>query len=124
MESNGAKNHIYISQTTADLPKTFGKSDWVLIGSDKVVAKCKGELQTYSLNAQSSKSVTPTSTTSYSQLAVVKSRRFCKYIRIVFACALHTLRPAMERSKILFGSKVSRLDLLPSQTSHDGTVEQ
>jgi Adenylate and Guanylate cyclase catalytic domain len=47
MESTGKKSRIHLSQETADLLIAAGKSMWVTARDDKVVAKGKGELQTY-----------------------------------------------------------------------------
>ena len=47
IESTGARNRIHISQDTADLLKSAGKSHWLTEREDKVVAKGKGELATY-----------------------------------------------------------------------------
>lgn len=47
MESNGVKGRIHISQETADELAAKGKGAWVTPREDKVVAKGKGELQTY-----------------------------------------------------------------------------
>jgi class 3 adenylate cyclase len=50
MESNGQRNKINISQETADLLVGAGKGHWLTPRADKVVAKGKGELQTYWLD--------------------------------------------------------------------------
>lgn len=47
MESNGVRDKIQISQETADLLTSFGKAHWFVKREDKIVAKGKGELQTY-----------------------------------------------------------------------------
>ena len=47
MESNGKKSCIHLSQETADLLIAAGKSVWVKARDDKIIAKGKGELQTY-----------------------------------------------------------------------------
>jgi class 3 adenylate cyclase len=47
MESNGKPEKIHISKETADLLIQAGKQSWVTAREDKVVAKGKGELQTY-----------------------------------------------------------------------------
>lgn len=51
MESNGQKSRIHLSQETADLLIAAGKSVWVTARSDKIIAKGKGEMQTYWLEA-------------------------------------------------------------------------
>ena len=52
MESNGAPNRIHISKETADLLLQAGKHSWVRAREDKIVAKGKGELQTYWLETK------------------------------------------------------------------------
>jgi class 3 adenylate cyclase len=47
MESNGLPGKIHISQETARLLIAAGKEHWVVPREEKVVAKGKGELQTY-----------------------------------------------------------------------------
>lgn len=47
IESNGERNKIHLSQETADQLIAGGKSHWVEERVDKVVAKGKGEIQTY-----------------------------------------------------------------------------
>ncbi|KAL7580174.1 hypothetical protein ACA910_012925 [Epithemia clementina (nom. ined.)] len=51
MESTGQPNKIHVSQETADLLAAAGKSQWLRTRREKVVAKGKGELQTYWLDA-------------------------------------------------------------------------
>jgi Adenylate and Guanylate cyclase catalytic domain len=47
MESNGERNRIQVSQSTADLIGLAGKGRWLMARADKVHAKGKGEMQTY-----------------------------------------------------------------------------
>jgi class 3 adenylate cyclase len=47
MESNGMPHRMHVSQETADELMAKGKSGWVTPREDKIVAKGKGELQTY-----------------------------------------------------------------------------
>jgi len=47
MESNGEKGRIQVSQATADLLIASGKSKWLTPREGKIVAKGKGEMQTY-----------------------------------------------------------------------------
>ncbi len=47
MESTGLRDRIHISQDTADLLIAAGKSKWLTPRKEKVVAKGKGEMQTY-----------------------------------------------------------------------------
>jgi class 3 adenylate cyclase len=58
MESNGQRGKIHISQETADLLTLAGKGHWVTPREEKIVAKGKGELQTFwlDLKGDSSKS--------------------------------------------------------------------
>ena len=51
MESTGQPNKIHVSQETADLLVAAGKSQWLRTRKETVVAKGKGELQTYWLDA-------------------------------------------------------------------------
>lgn len=51
IESTGEKNRIHLSQETANLLIQAGKNLWVEPRADKVIAKGKGELQTYWLAA-------------------------------------------------------------------------
>lgn len=47
MESTGVRDHIQVSQETADLLIAAGKSDWIVPREEKVTAKGKGEMTTY-----------------------------------------------------------------------------
>jgi class 3 adenylate cyclase len=47
MESNGIRNRIQVSQTTADLLIAAGKEHWVTKRDELVSAKGKGKMQTY-----------------------------------------------------------------------------
>jgi class 3 adenylate cyclase len=47
MESNSARNRIHVSEATANLLIKAGKSSWLTRRQDKIVAKGKGEMQTY-----------------------------------------------------------------------------
>jgi Adenylate and Guanylate cyclase catalytic domain len=47
MESNGRKDRIHLSQETAELLIAAGKNSWVTAREDKIIAKGKGELQTF-----------------------------------------------------------------------------
>jgi len=51
MESTGSPNKIHVSQETADLLTAAGKSQWLRTRRETVVAKGKGELQTYWLES-------------------------------------------------------------------------
>lgn len=52
MESNGKPGRIHMSESTAKLVKAGGKGGWVAQREDKIVAKGKGEMTTYWLNAK------------------------------------------------------------------------
>jgi class 3 adenylate cyclase len=54
MESTGARDRVQVSTKTADLLIAAGKSHWVTPRVEKVLAKGKGELQTYWLSMHSS----------------------------------------------------------------------
>jgi len=59
IESTGIAGHIHVSQETADLLIAAGKREWLIKREDKVMAKGKGELETYWL-ATKQKRVTET----------------------------------------------------------------
>jgi class 3 adenylate cyclase len=61
MESTSEKGQIQLSQTTADEVIARGKEHWLLPRKDKVVAKGKGEMQTYWLQLRPNKSSVTTS---------------------------------------------------------------
>lgn len=50
MESTGTRNKIQISQATADILTTSGKSHWMKPREDAVAAKGKGFLKTFWVN--------------------------------------------------------------------------
>jgi Adenylate and Guanylate cyclase catalytic domain len=54
LESTGQRGKIHLSQETADLLMMAGKASWVIPRDDVVVAKGKGELNTFWLNIGSS----------------------------------------------------------------------
>jgi class 3 adenylate cyclase len=58
VESTGDRGRIHISQDTANLLIAAGKSRWVQEREDRVVAKGKGELQTYWLDTRGRGSAT------------------------------------------------------------------
>jgi hypothetical protein len=67
MESTGVPNKIQVSQATADALIAAGKESWVSPREEKVIAKGKGELQTYWLTIMAgseSGSVTGSNSTS------------------------------------------------------------
>jgi Adenylate and Guanylate cyclase catalytic domain len=54
MESNGVKGRIHCSEATAAALIAKGKESWLSPREDKIVAKGKGEMQTYFVVATSS----------------------------------------------------------------------
>jgi len=66
IESTGAKNKIHLSQETADLLISSGKSHWVRPREDKVVAKGKGELTTFWLELKGDRALSSRSGSSES----------------------------------------------------------
>jgi class 3 adenylate cyclase len=56
MESNGIAGRIQVSQSTADALILAGKAGWLTPREEKVVAKGKGEMQTYWIKTSSDKS--------------------------------------------------------------------
>jgi class 3 adenylate cyclase len=56
MESTGLRDRIQVSQDTADLLNAAGKCKWVTTRDEKVVAKGKGEMQTYWVTVGANKS--------------------------------------------------------------------
>jgi class 3 adenylate cyclase len=54
MESNGIRNRIQVSQTTADLIIAAGKEHWVKPRDELVEAKGKGKMQTYWVDPKNS----------------------------------------------------------------------
>lgn len=47
MESNGVKGRIQVSEETAQELRSLGKDSWLVPREGKIIAKGKGELQTY-----------------------------------------------------------------------------
>lgn len=50
IENTGERDRIHLSQETADILVSSGKSHWVVEREDKVVVRGKGEMQTYWLD--------------------------------------------------------------------------
>jgi class 3 adenylate cyclase len=67
MESTGVKTKIQISQESADLMIASGKSMWIKPREERVVAKGKGELQTYWLKPKFQTEVATSSAPSASE---------------------------------------------------------
>eukprot|EP00980_Cylindrotheca_fusiformis_P007038 scaffold1477_cov94-Cylindrotheca_fusiformis.AAC.2 len=55
MESSSARNHIQVSQVTADLLVASGLSGWIAPRKSKIFVKGKGEMQTYWLKIKANK---------------------------------------------------------------------
>ena len=53
MESNGIRDEIHVSESTAALLYESGKFDWVIKRQDVVQVKGKGKMQTYFVNKES-----------------------------------------------------------------------
>ena len=66
MESNGAPNRIHVSEATATLIKAAGKGTWITMREDRVMAKGKGEMQTYWCEPKAAGSVVSSHTMSTS----------------------------------------------------------
>jgi class 3 adenylate cyclase len=61
VESAGMKNKIHVSHETAELLKASGKGHWVTPREEKVVAKGKGEMQTYFLGLKGASAMSTSS---------------------------------------------------------------
>jgi class 3 adenylate cyclase len=61
MESNGIRNRIQVSQTTADILIAAGKEHWVTKRDELVSAKGKGKMQTYWVDPKSAGGSVPPS---------------------------------------------------------------
>lgn len=70
IETTGEPNKIHISQATADLLKAAGKEKWLKQREGKIVAKGKGEMQTYWL--KTGKSIREASRSNASGSCIVK----------------------------------------------------
>ena len=57
MESNGMKGRIQCSQSTADALVAAGYSQWISPRQDKIIAKGKGEMNTYWVNVKADRNV-------------------------------------------------------------------
>jgi class 3 adenylate cyclase len=67
MESNGMPGRIHVSQQTADELIGRGKASWISEREDKIIAKGKGELQTYWVTPRSATKSAETMSTSVTQ---------------------------------------------------------
>ena len=68
METNSKKNQIHVSQETADLLMKAGKESWLQKREDKIIAKGKGQMETYWLRIGSRTSATGMSGDSQDEL--------------------------------------------------------
>lgn len=92
MESTGFRGKIHLSQDTAEYLVSHGKSDWLSKRADVVVAKGKGEMQTYWLvvntgsRSRTSEGTEETSETSFSDIetsgkaSVLSSKRMSSLV--------------------------------------------
>lgn len=60
MESNGIRDKVQLSQTTADVLMTSGKAHWLKPRDQLIEAKGKGSMQTYWLNLGTKKAFSAT----------------------------------------------------------------
>ena len=61
IESSGQKNRVHMSKETAELLTAAGKGHWVSARKDKVLAKGKGELETFWLDLRDGRRATSSS---------------------------------------------------------------
>ena len=80
IESTGARNRVHLSKETADLLKEAGYGSWITPRNDVVVAKGKGEIQTYWL-----KSGTGSVSASSNDMAATPSTAFSEDSNLNFA---------------------------------------
>ena len=73
MESNGLPNRIHVSEETANALTLQGKGHWLTPREDKIVAKGKGELQTYFVNSRGDGKATESVITASSCMSGVNS---------------------------------------------------
>jgi hypothetical protein len=100
MESNGKRSRIHLSQETADLLIGAGKLSWVTVREDKIIAKGKGEMQTYWLGLND-KSETASNKSSGSSVAFFRAHLQCDEERPKGA--------GKKAKKTYMGAKVTRL---------------
>jgi len=74
MESNGMKHRIHASQETADLLIAAGKCHWITPREEKIVAKGKGELQTFWVESKADRSLATMSSASHSDRSSSENR--------------------------------------------------
>jgi class 3 adenylate cyclase len=116
MESNGIRNFIQVSQTTADLLIVAGKEHWVTPRDELVVAKGKGKMQTYWVEPKktSSGSVVSSGTAESTE----SSDSFAKHTD-------HTRRLVDWNADVL--ARLLRLVIAkraPSTSKHNGSVRK
>jgi class 3 adenylate cyclase len=121
MESTGLRDKIQVSQDTADLLIAAGKSKWLTRREEKVVAKGKGEMQTYWVAVGSSKNKSSEGETStvtdeeeqqssqlpdeqgnktFNPLTCAKTARLVKWNVDVLANILKQIRPRRDGTNV------------------------
>ena len=61
MESNGLRGRIHVSEATAEELRAKQKEHWLVEREDKIVAKGKGEMQTYWVQVENKSTLRGTS---------------------------------------------------------------
>ena len=76
MESLSKPGHIHVSQATADELTAKGRGSWLTMREDKVVAKGKGEMQTFWVERSREGSEASFSSSDLGQRGIFPSARF------------------------------------------------
>jgi class 3 adenylate cyclase len=112
MESNGIRNLIQVSQTTADLLIVAGKEHWVKPRDELVEAKGKGKMQTYWVDPKNA-----------SGGSVVSSAHTAESSDLIAEDADHTRRLVDWNTDLLgrlLRLVIAKRDALPSTSKHNG----